>query len=217
MQMPYDAVLFDLDGTLLNTLHDLRDAVNHALARAGLPLRTTEEIRDFIGNGVPTLIRRSVSPVTDPEVTEQVHGDFLAYYKLHCEDGTCPYPGVTELLQALADAGVPTAIVSNKADFAVQILKDKYFPGLIPFALGARDDLPRKPHPAMLRFAVDALSAARPLYVGDSDVDVETAAAAGVEGVFVTWGYRDRGQLSAAGATRFADTAEELRGLILGS
>ena len=217
MQTPYDAVIFDLDGTLLNTLEDLRDAVNHALTFAGLPTRTTEEIRTFIGNGVPTLIRRSVAPVTDEEVLQGVHNDFLAYYKIHCEDKTCPYDGVGALLCALQAAGIPAAIVSNKADFAVQLLAEKYFPGQLALSLGARDELPRKPDPAMLLFAVEKLGAAHPLYVGDSDVDVKTAAAAGVEGIFVTWGYRDRAALAAAGATRFADTAEELLRRITGA
>lgn len=215
--MNYDAVIFDLDGTLLNTLEDLAASVNYALTDAGLPTRTLEEVRRFIGNGVLMLITRSVAPVIEEAVIRSVHQCFIRHYKENCENFTRPYDGVDALLAALQSQGIPAAIVSNKADFAVKKLAEQYFPGKITLAIGDRDGVPRKPDPCSLLEAVRLLNCRHPLYVGDSDVDVMTAANAEVEGIFITWGFRSREELAAAGATRFAASAQELADMILQS
>lgn len=213
--MNYDAVIFDLDGTLLNTLEDLAASVNFALADAGLPGRTLEEVRKFIGNGVLMLITRSVAPITEEAVIHSVHQCFIKHYKENCENHTKPYDGISELLTMLQSHNIPTAIVSNKADFAVKKLAKQYFPDKITLAIGDREGIPRKPDPSSLLEAVHLLNCRRPLYVGDSDVDVMTAMNAKVEGIFITWGFRSREELAAAGATRFADSALELADMIL--
>ena len=213
--MNYDAVIFDLDGTLLNTLEDLADSVNFALSAAGLPLRTTEEVRRFIGDGVPVLIVRSVAPVTDPKVIDFVHQRFTRHYRENCENKTRPYEGVPQMLERLQAEGIPAAIVSNKVDFAVKKLAAQYFPGKITLALGDRDGVPRKPAPDSLLEAIRLLHCSHPLYVGDSDVDVQTAKSACVDGIFVTWGFRSREELTAAGARQLADTPAQLLEMIL--
>lgn len=213
--MNYDAVIFDLDGTLLNTLEDLAASVNFALADAGLPGRTLEEVRKFIGNGVLMLITRSVAPITEEAVIRSVHQCFIKHYKENCENHTKPYDGVVDLLTALQSHNIPTAIVSNKADFAVKKLAQQYFPNKITLAIGDREGVPRKPDPSSLLEAIHLLNCRRPLYVGDSDVDVMTAMNAKVEGIFITWGFRSREELAAAGATHFADSARELADMIL--
>lgn len=215
--MNYDAVIFDLDGTLLNTLEDLAASVNFALSDAGLPGRTVEEVRKFIGNGVLKLITRSVAPITDEETIRSVHQCFIRHYKENCENRTKPYDGIPALLTTLQAHRIPAAIVSNKADFAVKKLAQQYFPGKITLALGDREGIPRKPNPSSLLEAVHLLNCQRPLYVGDSDVDVMTAQNAKVDGIFITWGFRSREELAAAGAVHFANSAQELADMILQS
>ncbi len=215
--MNYDAVIFDLDGTLLNTLEDLSASVNYALAEAGLPGRTIEEVRRFIGDGVRMLITRSAFPVEEPQAIQSIYQCFIQHYKENCENKTRPYEGVETLLEELQAHEISTAIVSNKADFAVKKLAQQYFPGKITLAIGDRDGVPRKPAPDSLLEAIQTLGCSRPLYVGDSDVDVLTAQNAGVEGVFVTWGFRSRKELIKAGAGRLADSTSQLIQMILQS
>lgn len=196
-------VLFDLDGTLLDTLEDLMDGVNVCLSRFGYPRRSLREIREFVGNGAGQLIRLSV-----PEGADHlpVLKAFQEYYAAHCQIKTAPYPGVAELLKELQ---VPVAIVSNKPDRAVKRLCADYFPGV--YALGERDGCPRKPAPDMVLQAMKDIGVDRCVYVGDSEVDVATARNAGVRCISVLWGFRDREVLEAAGGTIFCQTPEELR------
>ncbi len=215
--MNYDAVIFDLDGTLLNTLEDLAASVNYALADAGLPGRTIEEVRRFIGDGVRMLVTRAAFPIEDASSLQAIHQCFIQHYKENCENKTKPYEGVPALLEDLQAHGISTAIVSNKADFAVKKLAEQYFPGKITLAVGDREGVPRKPAPDSLLEAIRLIECKRPLYVGDSDVDVMTAKNAGVEGIFVTWGFRSRDELIRAGAGRLADCASQLAELILQS
>ncbi len=215
--MNYDAVIFDLDGTLLNTLEDLAASVNYALENAGLPGRTIEEVRQFIGDGVRMLIVRAASPVENADVIQSIHQCFIRHYKENCENKTKPYEGISTLLDALHLHGIPTAIVSNKADFAVKKLAEQYFPDKITLAVGDREGVPRKPAPDSLLEVIRLLECSRPLYVGDSDVDVMTAKNAGVKGVFVTWGFRSREDLIRAGAVCLADSASQLAKMILQS
>lgn len=215
--MNYDAVIFDLDGTLLNTLEDLAASVNYALSDAGLPSRTIEEVRRFVGDGVRMLITRSVAPKNDEKTIQSVYQCFTQHYRENCENKTRPYDGILEMLAKLQEQGIASAIVSNKIDFAVKKLAEKYFPGKITLALGDRDGVPRKPAPDALLEAIRLLDCRHPLYVGDSDVDVQTAKNAGVDGIFITWGFRSREELAAAGAIRLADSAPQLLHMILQS
>lgn len=222
--MPRVAV-FDLDGTLLDTLDDLHAAVCRALARASLPLRTREEIRAFVGDGVELLIRRAVPAdlATLPNGEEQIRtvlADFKADYAANCTVATAPYAGVPSLLDALRAAGVRIAVVSNKFDAATKALCRQYFGDRVDVAVGEReaDGIRKKPAPDTVFEALGALGAlsalsdpdARIFYIGDSEVDVETAKNAGVPCISVTWGFRDEDFLLARGANLFASTPDEV-------
>lgn len=185
------AVIFDLDGTLLDTLEDLKDSLNVVLNKKHLPERTLEEVRQFVGNGIHNLIERAVPEGTSGEVVEQIFRDFRKHYLAHCQDKTCAYPGIPELLEELERRGVSMAIVSNKADAAVKELAKTYFPK-IKVAIGEREGIARKPAPDSVFEAMRLLGAAGgdALYVGDSDVDIATAENAGLPCVSVTWGFR---------------------------
>ena len=193
--------LFDLDGTLLNTLEDLADGTNHALASFGYPRRTLEEVRRFVGNGAANLIAQAVPAGRDPAPVLKA---FQAYYPTHCRIKTAPYPGVLEALAELREK-YPIAIVSNKPDAAVKPLCAHYFPGI--FALGETAGCPRKPDPAMVRKAMEAIGVTDCVYVGDSEVDVLTAKNAGVPCLSVLWGFRDREQI---GGSRYCETVDRL-------
>ena len=216
--MIYKAVIWDLDGTLLDTLQDLASAVNYSLEAFGLPLRSVEEVRTFVGNGIRKLIDRSVPAGTDPATTDGVFGEFRTYYAAHCSDTTAPYEGIPGLLADLARAGVKMAIVSNKADFAVQDLTRRYFGDKIAVAVGAREDMPKKPAPDMVEYALTALGITKgeAVYVGDSEVDVITARNTGMDCLSVAWGFRSEEILRAAGATTILRTPQELKKVVLG-
>ncbi len=216
--MSFKVALFDLDGTVLNTLDDLADATNAVLAANGMPVRTRDEVCRFVGNGIRKLIERAVPAGTDEGKISKVLADFKSYYGAHCAEKTAPYAGILEMLAALREGGVRTAVVSNKADFAVQALAKQYFGDLFDMALG--EDVakrPAKPAPDMVYHVLETLDAtpAEAVYIGDSDVDVLTARNAGLSCIAVTWGFRDRACLQKAGATLLADTAKELQNLIL--
>lgn len=192
--MKPDAVIFDLDGTILDTLEDLKDSVNFALLQNGLPPRDIGEIRAFVGNGIRLLIERSVPDNTGEDVLEKCFDDFKKHYKTNSANKTKPYDGVITVLEALKDRGIRLGVVSNKADFAVQTLMESYFPGLFSYAVGEKAGIRRKPCPDSVNDAIRNLGSdkATTLYVGDSEVDVETARNAGVRCVAVTWGFRDK-------------------------
>lgn len=197
-------ILWDLDGTLLDTLEDLTDATNYALAQFGLPPRTPEEIRSFVGNGVQMLVARAAGRIQGWEPIWEVFRD---HYDGHCRIKTAPYPGILEVLQGLKGK-YPMAVVSNKQDSAVKILCAAYFGDL--YALGETAQCPRKPNPAMVRRAMKDLGVDRCVYVGDSEVDLRTAENAGVPCVSVTWGFRGRDFLQTQGARFFCDAPEQL-------
>ena len=197
-------ILWDLDGTLLNTLEDLMDGVNYALQQFGLPPRTLEEIRQFVGNGAEVLIRRAVDGRAE---TQAVLETFRTYYNAHCQIKTGPYAGVLEALACLKEK-YPMAIVSNKPDSAVKPLCGQYFPGI--YALGERSDCPRKPAPDMVYKAMADIGVETCIYVGDSEVDVETAQNAGVKCLSVLWGFRDRDVIEQAGGKYFCEETSQL-------
>ena len=193
-------ILFDLDGTLLDTLEDLTDATNYALEKYGFPPRTVAEVRRFVGNGAENQIRLSLPEGVDPKWIGEVLALYKPYYTAHCQIKTKPYEGILPALNALAEK-YPVAIVSNKPDAAVKALCADYFPGL--FALGERADCPRKPAPEMVFKAMEAIGVENCVYVGDSEVDVLTAKNAGVPCLSVLWGFRDMEAMQAVGAEHF--------------
>lgn len=204
--------VFDMDGTILDTLTDLMNSMNETLVRFGFPVHTYDEIRMFVGNGIPKLVERSVPAGTDKDVEAEVLEAFKVYYGEHCADETRPYEGIPELIRKLREQGILTAVVSNKADFAVQKLCEDYFPGLFDAAAGDQEGKERKPAPDLVFEVLKKLGAAPEdgYYIGDSDVDVATAANSGMECIAVTWGFRDREFLIAHGATRFAEEPKDI-------
>lgn len=214
--MKYKAVIFDLDGTLLDTLDDLADGVNYALTHHSLPARTVDEIKSFVGNGVANLISRSVPEGCDSALQSEVLATFRAYYTEHSRCKTKPYDGILNLLDVLREKGVKTAIVSNKFDAAVKELNTYYFADRIKTAIGETPDIKRKPAPDMIFKALDALShpASDSVYIGDSEGDIKVSDAAGLDCICVTWGFRSREVLKASGGTTFADTPAELLSLL---
>ncbi len=214
--MTYKAVIFDLDGTLLDTLADLHDALNYALAAHGFPPRSLDEVRGFVGNGNWKLVQRGVPKGTDEETARAVFETFIPWYQAHSMDKTRPYDGVGETLDALKAAGIKMAIATNKVHSAALPLCQKFFPQA-DLVVGSQEGLANKPAPDMLRYALERLGVpeAEAVYVGDTEVDIETARNAGLPCVCVAWGFRSRAEQKAAGGTVFADTAQALSQLLL--
>ncbi|MBQ0037648.1 MAG: HAD-IA family hydrolase [Clostridiales bacterium] len=212
--MSYKTCLFDMDGTVLDTVADLADAVNHTLTGYGYPARSVQQVKDATGNGARELIAHSLH---DGEATpdfENILAEYKAWYADHTCVETAPYPGIPALLEKLRRDGVQVAIVSNKPDKAAKILAERFFPGIPTF--GETADIPRKPAPDMVYHAAKKLGASLDgtVYIGDSEVDVQTARNAGVDLVAVSWGFRGRERLKIAGAERIADTVAELYDLV---
>ncbi|MBQ4332205.1 MAG: HAD-IIIA family hydrolase [Clostridia bacterium] len=212
------AVIFDLDGTLLNTLGDLTAAVNHALAAHGFLTRTEAQVRTYVGDGVRELIARACPPDTDPDTQASVLAAYLPYYAAHHADRTVPYDGVLDLLASLRAAGYRLAVVSNKHDAGVQALCARFFGEYLDVVVGADGSRPLKPAPDGILYALSRLGIApeHAWYVGDSAVDVVTARAAGVRSVAVTWGFQDPERLLAERPMAVAHTIEEARKTLLG-
>ena len=200
-------ILFDLDGTLLNTLEDLLDATNYALELCGYPRRTLSELRRFVGNGAENQIRMSLPEGASPEEVQRVLKIYKPYYTEHCQVKTRPYDGIWESLAILKEK-YPIAVVSNKPDAAVKALCGQMFPGI--FALGEAPGCPRKPAPDMVHKACRAIGVDTCVYVGDSEVDVRTAKNAGVPCLSVLWGFRDREDIEAAGGQYFCESPAQL-------
>lgn len=209
-------MIFDLDGTLLDTLGDLHAAVNYALSAFGFPERSIDEVRRFIGNGVVKLMQRATPENTDEETDGKCLEAFREYYLIHMRDMTAPYEGVNSLIEKLRAKGIKTAVVSNKLHEAVCELCEDYFPGLIDEAIGVSVESERKPSPvnvykALLKMGVTADEC---IYIGDSEVDVQTSHNAGVKCIGVTWGFRDREELIEAGAEIIADSCDDILDVI---
>lgn len=186
------AIIFDLDGTLLDTLQDLAQSVNYALSKFGLPQRSLEEIRNFVGNGIGKLIERSVPAGSNKLIIEQVFSTFKAHYAIHSMDTTRCYDGINELLDELYSHGYKIAIASNKINSAVQELNNRFFNKYAICAVGECENLRRKPSPDLLLHCMKQLQCGTDevLYVGDSEVDIETSRNTGIPVVAVTWGFR---------------------------
>lgn len=210
--MKYKAVLYDMDGTVLDTLADLTDAVNVSLRRFGLPEQPAMHVRDVLGNGARRLIMGCLPEGTDEKTVDAVLEFYKPYYDAHCREKTAPYPGITELMQRLRDAGVKQAVVSNKPDGAVKELAELFFGGLIESAVGESETVRLKPCPDAVLAAAKLMGVSKDecVYVGDSEVDIETARRAGMDCISVAWGFRDEDMLRAEGAACIVHSAEEL-------
>ena len=208
--MGYATYLFDMDGTLLDTLADLTAAVNHTLEQYGYPRRTIEQVRKGLGNGAVKLMAAMLPQGEETPGFADIMRDYRAWYQAHACVETCPYPGVPEMLKRLRQRGCKVAIVSNKPHGAACELAERFFPGVPTF--GESPETPRKPAPDMVFHALTALGAGKEgaVYVGDSEVDVQTARNAGLPVIGVAWGFRGREALAAAGAETIVDTAAEL-------
>lgn len=215
--MPYQTAVFDLDGTLLDTLEDLYLATNAALECHSLPRRSRNEVRLFVGNGVEMLIRRAVPAGTDEETILAVLADFKTAYAAICEDHTKPYDGILDMLTALRERGIRVAVVSNKFDAATKKLCEKYFGDLVEVAIGERAGVRKKPAPDTVYEALKELgvTADHAVYIGDSDVDIRTAENCRMPCISVTWGLRDKDFLIENGAKTLVDSPETLLGVII--
>lgn len=216
--MKYMIAIFDLDGTILNTLEDLADSTNYALKTYGYPERTMDEVRQFVGNGIRKLMERAVPEGTPVEEIDRVHETFTAHYKVHCADKTRPYDGIMELLQNLKKDGCKLAVVSNKADYGVQELCKQYFDGVFDFAVGEREGIRKKPAPDSVNEVLKTLGCSRDraVYIGDSDVDIQTAANAQMDHIIVEWGFRDIPFLISKGAKVLVEKPEEILEIVEG-
>ncbi len=217
IEKKYALVVFDMDGTILNTLEDLWNSLNHTLSQNGYPERTLEETRTFVGNGIRKLIERALPAGTANEEVDRMYGKFIPYYQLHCADKTRPYAGVTELLRTLRGAGFLTAVVSNKADSAVQELCTQYFEGLFDYAIGEKPGMRKKPAPDAVDEVLERLGVQREkaVYIGDSEVDIATAKNAGLDSIIVKWGFREEDFLKEHGAEVLAATPKEVEEILL--
>lgn len=214
----YKAVIFDLDGTLLDTLDDLYNAVNHTMDVFGYPHRTRDEVRRFVGNGVDKLIELSLPGGADDVCLAEAIKEYRSFYKDNSENLTKPYRGINEVINKLVDEGYSVAVVSNKIHTSTVYLCKKYFPR-IEFAFGERESegVRRKPHPDMLVSAAEVIGAGieECVYIGDSEVDILTANNAGIDCISVLWGFRDKDYLVENGGTVFAETPDEMYNIIV--
>lgn len=212
----FETIIFDLDGTLLDTLEDLTDSVNHALQVCAMPLRTIDEVRRFVGNGVRTLMLRAVPNGEENPRFEEAFSIFKEHYNVHCNDKTRPYEGIMELIAALKEQGYAIGIVSNKIDSAVKELNSLYFKEFIDVAIGESEGVLRKPAPDTVITALRELGKekAGAVYIGDSDVDLATARNVGIPCISVLWGFRDKEFLETQGAVTFAKTPQDVLSLV---
>ncbi len=205
-------LIFDLDGTILDTLKDLYEACNYALDAHGFPTRTMDEVRRFVGNGLARLVELAAPEGTDEVVRAQVLASLKEFYGIHCNDNTGPYPGIMDLLKELKKQGFRMAVVSNKINSAVGELCKLHFDGIFNFYMGEMDGIKRKPAPDMVWKALEhfGVSKEQAIYIGDSEVDLLTAANSELPCITVTWGFRDRELLLEKGASILVNSPEEI-------
>lgn len=217
MEQKVKLAIFDMDGTILDTLEDLQDSLNYCLEKMGYPLRSYEEVRSFVGNGIRKLIERAVPSGTSVEEIDKIHRMFMPYYEEHCADKTRPYDGIVKLLTSLKEEGVITAVVSNKAHAAVLDLCKQYFDGLFDMAVGEQEGMAKKPAPDSVYYVLRELgfSKEEAVYIGDSEVDLATAMNSGLTPYIVTWGFRDEDFLRQKGAEIIVSTPEDLLKILL--
>ena len=215
----YSYVIFDLDGTLLNTIDDLADAGNYVCRLHGWPEHTVEEYKRYVGNGMAKLAARfAPEEWRTPEGLRTILEEFMPYYDAHKEDKTAPYAGMPQAAAKLREAGVSIAVLSNKADQMAGPVVEHYYPGLFPLVQGALDGVPTKPDPTLLHKLMGRMGATKAdtLFVGDSNVDIKTAKNGGLTSCGVLWGFRTRAELEEEGASIIVETPQELVQVVLG-
>ena len=214
--MKYSLAIFDMDGTILNTLDDMTDSLNFILGKYNLPLHTVDEVRFMVGNGIPKLIERAIPDGRANADFDKILSDFIAYYEEHCAIKTAPYAGIPEAIKKLRKAGIKIAVNTNKVEPAAIALCDDYFPGLFDIISGSRPGMPPKPAPdgiyeILKRAGMDGKSEGqRAVFIGDSDVDMQTGTNAGLDVIGVDWGFRGKKFLQEHGARVIMMTAAEL-------
>lgn len=216
--MKYELVIFDMDGTILNTLLDLTDSVNAVLAENGFPEKTEQQVRSYLGNGLLALARLSLPQGCDEGTVERVFSQLKDYYAGHCAIRTCPYDGILPLIRRLKAGGVKVAVVSNKIDEAVQSLCVDYFESIFDFAIGERPGMNKKPSPDPVFAVLDTMGFKREqaVYVGDTEVDIATAKNAGMDCIAVDWGFRNRDYLETLGAEYLISDPAAIADIVLG-
>lgn len=204
--------VFDLDGTILDTLTDLTNSVNFVLSKYGESPLSAREVADRTGNGVRVLVQKSLPADVDSETFKKAFADFSAHYMQHCADNTRAYDGIKDVLQKIREQGAKCAVVSNKTDGAVQLLAKKHFDGLFDFVTGQKDGVRPKPYPDAVELVLDALGVCKSdaLYIGDSEVDVATAKNVGMDCLCVDWGFRDENRLKKSGAERIISDPQDI-------
>ena len=213
----YDTVIFDMDGTLLDTLEDLTDSVNYMLNKFSYPAKTIDQIRSYVGNGIKLLVERAIPDGAANPNFDEAFECFRAHYEVHSEDKTKAYDGVIALIAKFKQNGYKMAIVSNKFDAGLKALARKFFPD-IDVAIGESAGVNKKPAPDMVYSAMAQLGSEKEkcVYIGDSDVDFMTAKNSGIDCVSVLWGFRTKEFLSELGATVFAETPDEVFDIVNG-
>lgn len=214
--MKYDLIIFDMDGTILNTLEDLKNSLNYVLQQAGYQTRTLEEVRTFVGNGIRKTIERALPSDIEEEKVDELFSLFMDYYAIHNTDNTKPYNGVIELLKELKHLGYKTAVVSNKQDSAVKSLCKKFFTGLFDVEIGEMENIAKKPEPDEVNEVLKILNIDRTksIYIGDSEVDIQTAQNSKMKSIIVDWGFRDRKFLYEHGAEVIVSNPSEILDII---
>lgn len=214
--MKYDLIIFDMDGTILNTLEDLKNSLNYVLQQAGYQTRTLEEVRTFVGNGIRKTIERALPSDIEEEKVDELFSLFMDYYAIHNTDNTKPYNGVIELLKELKHLGYKTAVVSNKQNSAVKSLCKKFFTGLFDVEIGEMENIAKKPEPDEVNEVLKILNIDRTksIYIGDSEVDIQTAQNSKMKSIIVDWGFRDRKFLYEHGAEVIVSNPSEILNII---
>lgn len=214
--MKYELVIFDLDGTILDTLEDLTDSINYVLKKHEMNQKSRSEVRKAVGNGIYKLVENVLPDGIEKEKTELIFSDFKEYYTIHCADKTKPYDGIEEMLSELKKKGYKLAVVSNKADFAVKELCNKYFTDMFDIVLGERENIARKPAPDSIYKVLDSMCIKKEnaVYIGDSEVDIETAKNAGIREVAVTWGFRNKDLLKEKGANLLVQFPKDILNIV---
>ena len=214
--MKYKLVMFDLDGTVLDTINDLTNSMNYILSLHSMPLHTADEIKQYLGNGIRKLVESSVSKNTNEKEINQIYNEFLSYYKLHSLDETKPFDGIIDLLYNLKRSGCILAMISNKADVVVQQLSQKFFNNLFDYVSGEKTNIKKKPYPdiifeVMKKFNIDNENS---IYIGDTEVDSLTAINANIDSIIVTWGFRKKEFLETLKKTYLVDDVNDIYKII---
>lgn len=215
--MKYKLAVFDLDGTILNTLDDLADSLNFILNQYNMPKHTTEEVKYFVGNGIPKLIERAVPDGKNNPLYEEVLDEYIKYYREHSLIKTKEYDGMSDFLKALKAAGMKIAVVTNKEEKAAKLLCNKFFPDLFDFVWGGKPGVPHKPDRVGVDWifsCLEDISRSEAVFIGDSDVDINTGKNSGIDAIGVSWGFRGRKFLLEHGAEKVADSVDELRAML---